>query len=224
LSFLGNYPPVPTTAHQKRERTRADLLVAIQEILLDGGIVTLSVPRVIARAGVSQGTFYNYFERLDGALDAVGDLLLAEHVRVLEIVRSGSVDVVEVFARSTKQTLMVGHHMPEVGRLLFDSGLPVDRLMAGLRAHMHRDVLIGLSSGDFTANDSQATASVLGGAIAGAWLDIHRGRLSVDSIPSVVEYLLQVLGVESRTAVHLARASQQFHRLRPLPLSPLMEV
>lgn len=221
---MGNQPPAPTTAPQERERIRADLLVAIQELIQDGGLVTLSVPRVIARAGVSQGTFYNYFERLDEALDAVSDLLLAEHVRVLEIVRSGPSDVVEVFTRSTKQTLMVGHDMPEVGRLLFDSGLPVDRLVAGLRAHMHRDVLFGLSSGDFTANDSQAIASVLGGAIVGSWLDIHRGRLLIDSIPPVVEYLLRTLGVAPRKAVRLAGAPQQFHRLHPLPLSPLLEV
>lgn len=215
---------MPTTAPQKRERTRADLLIAIQELLLDGGVGTLSVPQVIARAGVSQGTFYNYFDRLDAALDAVADLLLAEHARGLDFVRYGSSDVAEVFARSTKQTLLVGHHMPEVGRLLFDSGLPVDRLVAGLRAHMHRDVLFGLSSGDFTANDSQATASVLGGAIVGSWLDIHRGRLSIDSIPPVVEYLLRTLGVAPRKAVRLAEAPQQFHRLHPLPLSPLLEV
>jgi len=32
----------------------------------------VSVPQVIGRAGVSQGTFYNYFDSLTDALDAVG--------------------------------------------------------------------------------------------------------------------------------------------------------
>ena len=50
----------PTT----RDRTRNSLLIAVQELLLDPEPGALSVPQVIGRAGVSQGTFYNYFDSL----------------------------------------------------------------------------------------------------------------------------------------------------------------
>lgn len=59
----------------KTLRTRSGLLVA----LLDPDVATVSLPQVITRAGVSQGTFYNYFDSLPDALDGVAGLLLAEH-------------------------------------------------------------------------------------------------------------------------------------------------
>ncbi|MGB6107555.1 MAG: TetR family transcriptional regulator, partial [Mycobacterium sp.] len=77
----------PTT---RRTRTRSALLVALQELLLDPNAPAVSVPQVVSRCGVAQGTFYNYFDSLPEAIDAIGVLLLTEHTRVLQIVTSGA--------------------------------------------------------------------------------------------------------------------------------------
>ena len=42
----------------------------------------------------------------------------------------GASDLAEVFARSTRQTLTLFTQRTDVGRLLFDSGLPVDRFLS----------------------------------------------------------------------------------------------
>ena len=104
-----------TAAPTKRERTRDGLLIAVQELLLDPDVSTVSVPLVVGRAGTAQGTFYNYFDSLPEDIDAVGALLLTEHTRVLQVVTAGAADTAEIVARSARQTLMLFVHRSEVG-------------------------------------------------------------------------------------------------------------
>jgi AcrR family transcriptional regulator len=169
---------------------------------------------------VSQGTFYNHFDSLPAAIDAIGALLLTEHIRVLETVISGAAGPAEIVARSARQTLMLLAFRPDVGRLLFDSGLPADRFLSGVRAHLHQDLRRGVDAGAFTVPDFQVVSTVYAGVIMGASLDIHRGRLPVGSVPTVVEYLLGLLGVDATEAQRLVAAPQEFVQWRPLPLSP----
>lgn len=209
-----------TTTLARKTRTRAALLVALQDLLLDPELVTVSVPQVVTRCGVSQGTFYNHFHSLPEAIDAVGALLLAEHTRVLDAVTDGAGSPAEIVARSARQTLMLIAFRPDVGHLLFDSGLPADRFLGGVRAHLHRDLQRGIDAGAFAVTDFQVVSTVYAGVIMGASLDIHRGRLPVGAVPTIVEYLLGLLGVDGAQARRLAAAPQDFLQWPALPLTP----
>ena len=215
---------VQTVAAPKRARTRDALLAALQELLLDPRMPPVSVPQVVGRCGVSQGTFYNYFDSLPDAIDAVGALILAEHARVLALAAAGAADEAEIVARSARQTLMLLARRPDVGRLMFDSGLPADRFGAGMRAHLRADVQRGVDSGVFTADDVDVVCSICAGVILGTSLDIYRGRLRIDSIPAVVTQLLGVLGVGARRAQSLVAVPQEFIEWAPLPLSAIEEM
>lgn len=212
-----------TAAPAKRTRTRAALLTAIQELLLDPTAPALSVPQVVSRARVAQGTFYNYFESLPDAIDAVGALILAEHARVLAAVTAGAADEAEVVSRSARQTLMLMAHRTDVGRLLFDSGLPADRFGDGVRGHLYRDLRRGVDAGVFAVADFEVICTVCAGVILGASLDLYRGRLRVDAVPVVTSHLLGLLGVSPRTVRRLISAPQEFRPWRALPLSPVEE-
>lgn len=209
-----------TAAPTKRTRTRAALLAGLQELLLDRGAGALSVPQVVSRCGVAQGTFYNYFESLPDAIDAIGALILAEHARVLEVVTADSADEAEVVCRSARQTFLLMAHRPDIGRLLFDSGLPADRFGDGVRAHLHGDLRRGVDAGVFTVADFEVLCTVCAGVILGASLDLYRGRLPVDAVPAITGHLLGLLGVSRRTAQRLIDAPQEFVPWQPLPLSP----
>jgi AcrR family transcriptional regulator len=52
------------------ERRRA-LLAALESAVIDRGWQGATVPEVVARAGVAQGTFYRYYENLDEAFRAL---------------------------------------------------------------------------------------------------------------------------------------------------------
>lgn len=219
---------MPTATASKRTRTRDSLLVALQELLLNSDACAIrpaiSVPQVVARCGVAQGTFYNYFDSLPEAIDAVGVLLLSEHTRVLTVVTAGSADTAEIVARSARQTLMLFLRRPEVGRLIFDSGLPVDRFAAGLRGHLHDDLRLGISCGEFSVPDFDIASTVYTGTMLGACLDLYRGQLAAGAIPEIVSQLLRGLGVSARKAQRLAGAPQEFVQWAPFPLSVIEEV
>ena len=212
-----------TAAPTKRARTRSGLLVALQELLLDPDVSTVSVPQVVGRVGAAQGTFYNYFDSLPEAIDAVGALLLTEHTRVLQIVTSGATGPAEIVARSARQTLMLFVHRPETGRLIFDAGLPVDRFVTGLRGHFHHDLRHGIDRGDFSVAGFDVASTVYTGTMLGACLDLHRGLLTADAVPDVVGHLLRTLGVSPGTAQRLISAPQEFVQWAPIPLSTIEE-
>ena len=211
-------------APTKTARTRDALLVALQELLLDPDVAAVSVPLVVGRAGTAQGTFYNYFESLPEAIDAVGGLILAEHTRVLAVVTSGAADTAEIVARSARQMLMLFVRRPEVGRLIFDSGLPVDRFATGLRGHLHHDLQLGIAQGDFSVSNFDVASTVYTGTMLGTCLDLHRGQLSADAIPDILGHLLRALGVSARKAQRLVAAPQEFIQWAPFPLSAIEEI
>ena len=66
----------------KRDRTRDALLIALQQLLLDPDAGGVSVPQLVERAGVSQGTFYNYFDSRDALfaqlLPEIGQFMIDE--------------------------------------------------------------------------------------------------------------------------------------------------
>lgn len=216
-----NVVTMPSAHVSKRDRTRNTLLVALQETLLRSPSGQVSVPQVIARAGLSQGTFYNYFGSLDGALDGVGELLLAEHTRLVDEVTADIADPVEIFARTTRQTLALAGAGDGYGTLLFDCGLPIDRFLGGLYQRMHRDVTRGASAGCFHVTDVDVALTLAAGGVLGAALDMHRGRLPSTAVESVTGSLLCGLGVDERTAQHIASVPFEILTARPLPLAVL---
>lgn len=206
----------------KRARTRAALLVALQELLLESPDAAVTVPRMVARAEVAQGTFYNYFDSLPAAIDAVGELLIAEQFRTLLRVIEGASDAAEVVARSHRQTFMLFEERPDVGRLVFESGLPLDRIVLIRDAHKQLEANLqwGVDTGAFVIDNLQAACSMQIGAVVGSALDIYRGRLAPEDAVAVTGRLLRDLGVPKSRAERLARAPQEFEPWSPLPLTP----
>ncbi|MEI6621412.1 MAG: TetR/AcrR family transcriptional regulator [Actinomycetes bacterium] len=210
------------TKPTKRERTRDLLLLATQELLLEaGGGRGLAVSEVTGRAGVAHGTFYNHFDSIHDALNGVSDCIMREHSRVLDELLVDVSDRAERFARSTRQSLRMVPDSLEYGQLLFDSGLPVDRLAAGIRARMHADIILGVGDDAFRVNDVELTVSILAGTILGLILDLYRGQIGPEAIEPATEQMLKLLGVTSRRAQRLSRKPHDFLKLRSLPLSSL---
>lgn len=210
-------------APDKRARTRASLLVALQELLLDPDVSTVSVPQVVAKAGVSQGTFYSYFDSLPAAVEAVGWLLIGEHMRVLEEVNADAADQSELVTRTTRQTLTLFATRPEFGRLLFDSGASLDGLIVGFRIQLHGDVKRGVDSNEFRVADIDTVCSLFAGAVIGACMDMYRGRTTLASIPSILEHLLRLLNVDGEKVKQLIDTPQKFVQWRALPLCEITQ-
>ncbi len=59
------------------EERRAELLLALDHVVHRHGSLGATVPRVVAEAGVAQGSFYRYFPDIDAALGELARQLLA---------------------------------------------------------------------------------------------------------------------------------------------------
>lgn len=210
--------PRPARTGDRRAKTRDQLLAAAQTLLLDRDAGPLGIRRVTTAAGLVHGSFYNYYPDLDALLDDLAALMFASHAALVAGLRAGLDDPAVAFALITRQTLHLVIDEPDYGRLLFDSGLPVDRFVTGLRGAMGADIVEGLRRGRFAAPDVDIAISLTAGAILGAGIDLHRGRLPAAAIEPLTARLLEALGLPADEARRLADADMDFVTPPPLPL------
>eukprot|EP01035_Chromulina_nebulosa_P014525 gene14525-19218_t len=88
-------------------------------------------------------------------------------------------------------TLRIVAEQPDFGRLMFDIGLPSDRLATELRLRLKMDIEEGIANGLFTVADVDLATSIVAGAITGLALDLHRGVLGFDKIDPATAQLME---------------------------------
>ena len=134
--------PPPAT---KRQRTRTRLLEAGTAVFCELGD-RLTILHVVRRAGVSNGTFYNYFDDREALIEAVVVDVLAGLVDGVAV--EGPDDPAERFATATLGILRTlelrPHHAQVLVHLAARPGV-VD----GLLAHMRADLDVGRASRRF---------------------------------------------------------------------------
>ncbi|WP_206340872.1 TetR/AcrR family transcriptional regulator [Marinicauda algicola] len=208
-------PPAGTS---KRGRTLDSLLVALQSLLLERGAGAFSISDVSERAGVAQGTFYNYASSLEELVDALAILVSASMAALGRNAPSAEIDPVAAFVFKTRHTLSLPACAPDYGRLLFDAGLPVDRFLSGLRQDLQADLRVGSQLGVFKTEDPELSASFVAGCMLGVGLDLHRERLPKSAIQATITELLVMLGVPRTVAQRAASERMRFHAPPALPL------
>jgi AcrR family transcriptional regulator len=213
MKSLGSFP-----VSDKRARTRDQLLVAAQALLVEQNAGALGIRQIALKAGLVHGSFYNYYPDIPALIEDLSGLLFASHAALVAGLRSGADDLPATFARVTRQTLRLIVDGDGYGRLLFDAGLPVDRFVSGLRAAMGADIAAGVRRGVFVADDLDVAISLVAGGILGVAVDLHRGALPASAIEPVTARLLETLGLSAAEARRLAFADIPFIAPPPLPL------
>lgn len=202
----------------KRERTRDQLLVSAQELLLDHNAAALGIRQVTTHAGLVHASFYNYYPDVAALIGDLGELLGATHTAAVAGLGEGSDDPAVRFARITRQTLRIVAQQPAFGRLMFDVGLPIDRLGGELRLRLQLDIEEGASRGIFDVADIDIAVSIVSGAISGLALDLHRVALASTKIDVATAQLLVTLGLEPAEAERLASEPIDFPPPPDLPM------
>ena len=202
----------------KRERTRDQLLVSAQSLLMHEGAGALGLRQITTHAGMVHATFYNYYPDVAALLGDLGELLGATHAAAMAMPSEGDEDAAARFARITRQTLRIVAEQPNFGRMMFDIGLPSDRLATELRLRLKMDIEEGVAHGLFTVADVDLATSIVAGAITGLALDLHRGVLGFDKIDPATAQLLKYLGLDAAEAERLAHAAFDFPPPPQLPM------
>lgn len=202
----------------KRQRTRDQLLVAAQSILLEQGAVGLGIKEITHRAGMVHATFYNYYDSVAALLDDLGDLFMVSHALAVRRLVTGMEDPARVFALTTRLLLGFVARSRGYGTVLFDSGLPVDHFARRLRVPLRIDLDAGVAAGRFAIADPGLAVSLVTGAVLGLALDLHRGRIGGDAIAPATAELLVLAGIDRIEAHDLAGEPADFPDPPELPL------
>jgi AcrR family transcriptional regulator len=202
----------------KRARTRDQLLVAAQSLLMTQTAAALGIRQITEHAGVVHATFYNYYQDIAALIADLGELLGASHAAAMARLTPDLADPALRFARVTRQTLRIVATEPGLGRLMYDVGLPADSLVAELRLRLALDLAEGQQLGRFAFGDLDLTTSMVSGAISGLALDLHRGTLAISAIEPATTRLLEWLGLDPETAAALGHEALAFEPAPALPL------
>lgn len=188
-----------TRGHKKKQRTRAQLIAAAIDVIATKG-EAFSVGDITKRAGLSHGTFYNYFEDREALLAAVvPEALTAFATKSAALIDED--DPALRFATITALALQRSVDAPDATRLLL-------RLDAVQRAiveaptmdPLRQDLAAGAEKGRFLVGPDAATLDV----IVGTLLFATRRMLDeavIDEYPiGIVAQLLRSLGVPADEA------------------------
>lgn len=220
ILILRHFMAISTTRlhGSKRARTRDQLLVAAQSLLITQTSSALGIRQITDHAGVVHATFYNYYQDIAALIADLGELLGATHTAAMAGLTPGLADPALRFARITRQTLRIVASEPGFGRLVYDVGLPADSIVAELRLRLALDLAEGQQLGRFAKFDLDQTASLVSGAISGLALDLHRGTLPITAIEPATTRLLEWIGLDPETAAALGHEAIPFE---PAPVLPL---
>ncbi len=201
--MMRTLPAPPSRGHKKRERTRHLLLDAAMVVLADQGD-GFSVGDLTAEAGVSHGTFYNYFADREELLEAlVSHTVTRFAVRMADQVID--IDPAVRFARISASALNVALTEPQMIRVVLRvDGVQHGLLDEGPLAHLRQDLTDGFTSGRFSSPPDDGTLDVVLGSLLLAARRIADGEDAMAYRCSILQRLLQALGIPEPEAANLA--------------------
>jgi AcrR family transcriptional regulator len=197
-------PAAPLSrGHKKKERTRQLLLDTALEVLAEQG-EGFSAVDLFSRAGVSHGTFYNYFTDRDQLVEALVPHIVSRFAERMAIEVTDT-DPAARFARITAHGFEIAIRDPQTMRVALRIGAVQQGLLAdGPLALFRRDLADGFAAGRFTGTLDDATVDIVLGTLLFAAGRIADGEHSVAYRRSVLCRVLQALGIAAGTAATLA--------------------
>jgi AcrR family transcriptional regulator len=152
-------------AAERRERMRARLIESAMLVFAEKGVGVSVIQEVIAAAGVSQGTFYNYFRTNEELLTAVTQELNDELLRLIETEVGSYDDPARRIASGVRMFLHAARKYPLLARFICAAGLhaagPSSLIYVYLPVHIEQ----GLAEGRFRDVTIEVALDVIAGTV-----------------------------------------------------------
>jgi AcrR family transcriptional regulator len=189
---------------QRRQRMRLRLIESALRVFAEKGIDSASIDDVIAAAGVSRGTFYNYF-RTDAELAAaVSEELTSEAIVHIEAAVGRVANPAERVARGLRLYLGAAARYPLFARFTSQAGLRAVSPNQLLREYLPGHIVEGVKSGRMDVPDVSLAVDMIVGAALSAVHAISSRTVRRDYIENVTMHILVGLGVARAAARKLA--------------------
>jgi AcrR family transcriptional regulator len=190
---------------ERRERMRLRLLESALVIFSKKGPEASVIDDIIKLAGVSRGSFYNYFKTNEELLEAVAVAVSNDIIRIVDPVVREHADPVIRVALGLRLLLQAVRQSPAlaafIGRLRWPN---VDSPLQGV-GYLSRDIRAGMESGDFSISAFRVALDVFIGSFFSA-----ANTLTVTNVPDsyleeITRMVLLALGVRAAKAARVAQ-------------------
>lgn len=185
---------------------RLRLIESALRVFAEKGLDATSIDDVIEAAGVSRGTFYNYF-RTDAELAAaVSEELTSDAIVHIEAAVAHLTNPAERVACGLRLYLGAAAKYPLFARFTSQAGLRTVSPNQLLREYLPRHIEEGVRSGRMEVPDVSLAVDMIVGAALSAVHALSTRTVRRDYIDNVVLHILVGLGVSRAAARKHARA------------------
>lgn len=196
---------------ERRARTRSGIIQAVIKVIAEKGEESATAQDFIDEAGVSRGTFYNYFDAKKSVLAAVADDLMdGLNAQILEETNSIA-DGDERLAWILHRVLDRAGDEPEWATALLvvlwrnAPGVVGETTMGYLQA----DLQLGHDQGHFSRPDSTVATSLIFGSMMFGMRAVLDGRYNAEQKRLLVSQLLVALGAQQQRAASVSESTQR---------------
>lgn len=190
-------------AADRRERMRARLKEAALYTLGRGDAGTID--DVIRQAGVSRGTFYNYFQSSDDLLRAVADQCGTELMQAVAPIVEGLDDPAERMSAGPRSWISLIEQYPHLATFFRRAGLYILE-NEQVRTDLPRDLIAGMKSGRFSIKELELGFVLVAGTVLAAINTLAIGSTPRTYGSKLAERILMSLGVDAGEAKAISRA------------------
>ncbi|GAA1479716.1 TetR/AcrR family transcriptional regulator [Gordonia sinesedis] len=181
---------------RRKQRTRQSLLRAAQHLLSEGRTAA-SVLDITTLADVGNGSFYNHFATKDELFDAAVMAVIDDYGDAMDRLTEGIVDPAEAFTQSFRLTGRLHRRLPEMSRIVVNSGPRLLTTGTGLLPRAGRDITAAVAAGRFRVSDPELALTVAAGAALSlaALLLAEPERDDAEATDAVTAHVLRSFGV-----------------------------
>ncbi|WP_067838807.1 TetR/AcrR family transcriptional regulator [Nocardia lijiangensis] len=198
-------PVVRNRVDRRRERTRNALLGAARKFLSEGRSA-VSIQEITDAADVGFGSFYNHFESKEQLFDEAVRSALQVYSEMRDAIVALYDDPAEVFTVSFRMTGRLQRQVPEIIRVVLNSGMSIMLRDEGLAPRARRDIVAAQEAGRFEPMDPDLAVMAAGGSMLGLLqlLDAQPDA-DADALSDEMAFrMLRMFGMNKRAAQKLA--------------------
>lgn len=196
-------------AAERRERMHGRLVESALLVFGQRGMDASVIDELIRMAGVSRGTFYNYFRTNEDLLLAVSVAVSNEMMRIVDPLARVEADPAARIAVGVRLFLELARAFPALGAFLSRGGLRVLTENTLIKEYLPRDLIEGRDRGRIRISDIDLAFDMVVGATLAALHRLQTAHLPDEYLAQLVSAILRSLGLPAAEAERIA--------LRPLP-------
>jgi len=197
---------------RRRERTRRRILSVAEALIDERGVETVTIDAIADAADIARRSFYHHFESKHELLVPIARGRTRALNRRIDRLVATLDDPAAVVATALRHALRKITDDPLCSWFVLHSGLPHERLYAGMGESGLRDATRAIEAGRFHVENFRVTRVLASAAFVATLAARVAGQLDDGDLDDAVEHLLRLFGLDVEEARALAHG--------PLPALP----